>query len=377
MGTPTVAAIAAAPAVAAVLTEPGRVETRQLDLPVLGLDDGLLAIEACGMCGSDLGPYRSGHNASGARLPMILGHEIVGRISVCGSSAAARWGLAEGDRVIVQEHAPCGRCEQCRTGRDRLCPQQVRYGSRGLDEAPGLWGGYADTLYLHPRSVLHRAPEGVSAHLLALHVPISNGICWAQRLGGVGVGSTVVIFGPGAHGLGTVLAASLAGAQHVIMVGRPSDTARLHASRALGATAVLTTDDDVADAVQQLTGGRGADAVIDITPTNDGVDPLALAPQLCGYGATIVAVGHKRGRPVDGFVTDAVLRKELTIKGTWGRDDESVRAALRLLAQPEVGARLGAMCTGTYPVSQAATALAAFADPAAAGIVHLSIVPDR
>ncbi len=364
-------------AVAAVLTEPGKIETRSIELPRLGPDDGLLQIEACGMCGSDLGPYRSGHNASGARLPMILGHEIVGRIAACGPQATAQWGLGEGDRVIVQEHAPCGQCEPCRTGRHRLCGEQVRYGSRGLNEAPGLWGGYADTLYLHPRSVLHRAPEGVAAHLLALHVPLSNGICWAQRLGGAGVGSTVVIFGPGAHGLGTVLAASLAGAEQVIVVGRPNDTARLEAARTLGATATLTTEDDVVHAVAERTGGRGADVVIDITPANPhGEDPLTLAPQLCGYGATIVAVGHKRGRPLEGFVTDLVLRKELTIKGTWGRDDHSVRAALRLLEQPAVQQRLDRVCTGTYPVSRAAEALAAFNDPSTAGIVHLSIVPD-
>jgi len=365
-------------AIAAVLTEPRKLEIREIDSPLLGLDDGLLRVEACGMCGSDLGPYRTGHNASGATLPMILGHEIVGRIEDCGPSAAARWGLDPGDRVIVQEHAPCGRCEVCRSGRDRLCRYQVRYGSRGLDEAPGLWGGYADTLYLHPRSVLHRAPEGVPAHLLALHVPVSNGIFWAQRLGGVGIGSTVVIFGPGAHGLGTVLASAMAGAAKVVMVGRPEDGARLAAAETLGATHTLTTEDDVGAAIDELTGGRGADTVIDITPANaTGVDPLELAPRLSAFGATIVAIGHKRGRPLAGFVTDDILRKELTLRGAWGRDDASVKAALRLLADPVVLERLELITTGTYPVSQAAEALAILDDPSPSGAVHLSIVPDE
>ncbi len=364
-------------ATAAVLIEPGKLEIREIDPPPIGTDDGLMEVEACGMCGSDLGPYRTGHNASGATLPMILGHEIVGRIKDCGPSAAQRWGLAPGDRVIVQEHAPCGRCEVCRSGRDRLCPHQVRYGSRGLDEEPGLWGGYADTLYLHPQSVLHRAPEDVPAHLLALHVPVSNGICWAQRLGGVGVGSAVVVFGPGAHGLGTVLAAAMAGAATVVMVGRPEDGARLAAAETLGATHTVTTDTDVVAAVAELTDGRGADTVIDITPSNvAGADPLEVAPQLCGFGATIVAVGHKRGRPLAGFVTDAILRKELTIRGAWGRDDASVRAALGLLADPTVLSRLELITTGTYPVSRAADALALLDDPSPSGAVHLSIVPD-
>lgn len=350
---------------------------RSLDLPRLGSDDGLLRVEACGMCGSDLGPYRSGHNASGATLPMILGHEIVGRIVDCGDAAAARWGVGPGDRVILQEHAPCGRCPSCRSGRGRLCVDQIRYGSRGLDEAPGLWGGYADILYLHPRAVLHRAPDGVPAHLLALHVPVSNGIFWAQALGGVGIGSTVVIFGPGAHGLGTVLAASLAGASEVVVVGLPADRVRLAAASSLGASLTLTTEDDVVGLVADLTSGRGVDAVIDITPaTVAGSDPLVLAPQLCAHGGTIVAVGHKRGRPLTGFVTDQILRRELTIRGVWGRDEASVTAALTLLARPEIQQRLDRVCTGTWPVTRAAEALAAFDDAALSGIVHASIVPD-
>ncbi len=363
---------------AAVLTEPGRVETRSFREPPLGDDDGLLAVEACGLCGSDLGPYRSGHNASGATLPMILGHEIVGRIADCGDGAARRWGVEPGDRVIIQEHAPCGQCALCRSGRDRLCVQQVRYGSRGLDEAPGLWGGYADALYLHPNTVLHRVPDGIPAHLLAMHVPVSNGVCWAQRLAAVGIGSTVVIFGPGAHGLGTVLAASMAGAANVVIVGRPEDGARLAAAVALGATHACTSVEEAAATVAALTGGAGADAVIDITPANPGgADPLVAAPALCAYGGTIVAVGHKRGRPLEGFVTDLLLRKELTIKGTWGRDDASVRAAIDLIGRPEVGRRLELLCSGTFPVARAAEAIDALDHADSSGVVHVSIVPER
>ena len=111
-------------------------------------------------------------------------------------------------------------------------------------EVPSLWGGYADYMYLHANTVLHRVPEGVSADEAAAFVPIANGIRWMSHLGAVGVGDTVVIQGPGQQGLGCVIGAREAGARTVIVTGIAADTDRLEVARDFGADTVIVVDVD-------------------------------------------------------------------------------------------------------------------------------------
>lgn len=104
---------------AAVAVAPLRTEMRRLPIPVIGEDDGLLAVEACGLCGTDWDFYT---RKRGAKLgPIILGHEIVGRVIDVGSQAAQRWKVKPGDRVAVEEFLPCGQCEFCLSGRPAMC----------------------------------------------------------------------------------------------------------------------------------------------------------------------------------------------------------------------------------------------------------------
>ena len=114
-------------------------------------------------------------------------------------------------------------------------------------EVPSLWGGYADYMYLHANTVLHRVPEGVSADEAAAFVPIANGIRWMSHLGAVGVGDTVVIQGPGQQGLGCVIGAREAGARTVIVTGIAADTDRLEVARDFGADTVIVVDVDETD----------------------------------------------------------------------------------------------------------------------------------
>ena len=98
---------------AAVLVEPRRIEIEEIAIPETGADDGILKVEATGVCGSDI-PYYTGEIQGGmGRMPIILGHEIVGRVDRIGNEAAEKWNLREGDRIIVEEHIPCGHCDLC------------------------------------------------------------------------------------------------------------------------------------------------------------------------------------------------------------------------------------------------------------------------
>src|SRR5437870_65505 len=140
-------------------------------------------MEICGICGTDWEIY--GRASRGQRLgPLILGHENVGRIEAVGDRATARWGVREGDRVAVEEFIPCGRCRLCLAGHYRLCDATdsrsgkpvLRYGITPVSIPPALWGGFAQYMYLHPNSILHRLDASIPSQLAALFIPFSNGV---------------------------------------------------------------------------------------------------------------------------------------------------------------------------------------------------------
>ncbi len=91
---------------------------------------------------------------------------MVGRIIDIGSLAAQRWGVSSGDRVVVEECIPCGFCRLCRSGHYAMCDGLHgtggrRYGLVDVELAPHLWGGFANVMYLHPNSVVHRIGEDI------------------------------------------------------------------------------------------------------------------------------------------------------------------------------------------------------------------------
>ena len=163
-------------AFAAVLTEPRSFDYREVAIPEIGADDGVLRMEAAGICGTDYEQYDGRLGASGRGLfPIIPGHEIFGWIDRAGAGALKRWGVREGDRVIVETAIGCGECRYCRDNRMVLCDNNMGYGLRmGFDTPPHLWGGYASHLYLHPRTRLHRAPDDIPTDVLSLFNPLSE-----------------------------------------------------------------------------------------------------------------------------------------------------------------------------------------------------------
>src|SRR6201996_6341838 len=105
---------------AALLVAPRKIELREFPIPDIGEDEGLLQVEATGVCGVDWPAY-TGRRLDRFKPPIILGHEIVGRIVKLGAKAAKRWNVREGDRVVLEEYAPCGHCQYCLSGHYYLC----------------------------------------------------------------------------------------------------------------------------------------------------------------------------------------------------------------------------------------------------------------
>lgn len=338
---------------AAVLLGPERLEIRELPLPDVGHNDGLLHIEATGVCGSDVAAFH-GHNPF-YELPCVLGHELVGQVQEIGAGASARWGVCEGDRIVVEEYLPCGTCRSCLAGAYQMC-RVPRYGGKSIHEAPGLYGGYSEYMYLHPQSIVHRVDATTAPELLQLYIPISNGLHWVQDVGQAGIGSTVVVIGPGPHGLGCVIGAREAGVGKVILVGLRRDRFRLDTGLALGADHVLASDaEDVPEVVRELTSGLNADAVINAA--NSAVS-IELAFAVAGDRSTIVQVGYGGGAGDAGLrsLAEILVTRRLTLRGVLGRPASAVSPALRIIESGRYP--LERMCTGKFSIDQTEAALA-------------------
>ena len=364
---------------AGVLVGPRKVEIQEFDLPETKDDDALLRIEACGICGSDVPPYQGEIHGEVGPLPVILGHEITGRVQNLGRNAAARWGVEEGDRIILERWLPCGSCELCRNGYYRICRPTtpaggaLNYGGTSINHPPYLWGGYADYMYLASNSVVFKVSKDIPAEWLPLFTPIANGISWTQRTGGTIVGSTTVIQGPGQMGQGCVIAAKEAGARQIIVTGLTNDAKRLELAMEMGATHTIMVDEEDAVAkVNDITEGKMADVVLDVT--SGSTEPINMAMELAGFNGTVVlAAGH--GGPVPNFNARNINRKMLTVKGVSGRDRNSILVALRLIESRKYD--LDKLCTHEYPVEQTAEALATTAREVDTGVepVHVCVVP--
>jgi threonine dehydrogenase-like Zn-dependent dehydrogenase len=333
---------------AAVLMEPGNLKLQSFPVPEIGDEDGLLRVEATGVCGSDWAAYKGGLGIYD--LPCVLGHETVGRIEKIGGKASRRWGIKEGDRVAVEEYLPCGTCHSCLAGHYQMCVE-TRYGGKSIHDAPALWGGYSEYLYLHPQALLHKISEHVPVELTQLFIPISNGLHWVQEVGGARIGDTVVILGPGPHGLGAVVAAREAGAGLVVAIGLSRDEYRLAVAKDLGADHTIKVDEEsAAEMLADLTDGRLANVVIN---TASSAAALQTAIELAGDRATIVHAGF--GKEPTTLVSDTIITRLLTIRGVLGRPSRAVPPAIKLIESGRYP--LERLCTHRFAIEQTEQAL--------------------
>jgi len=366
---------------AAVSYDIRRTEVRDFSDPQLPADGGLLRVELCGVCGSDWPYYLKYPKVRGA---LILGHEAVGHVSRLGAAAATRFGIKEGDRVALEEYLPCGHCRYCRSGDFRLCdetdtlnrpPEEatIRYGSTPISVAPSLWGGYSQYQYLHPNAVFHRVPDHVPAKLASLALPLGNGVEWSYLQGGVKIGEAVVIQGPGQQGLACTVAAKEAGAAAIIVSGLGVDARRLALAKKLGATHTVNVDEqDLRNAVRDITGGDMADLVIDCA--SGGPASVVTAIYTARKSGRII-LGGRKFKTVPEFNSDLLITRFLTVKGMRGHSYQSVELALGLIAGGKYA--LDGMCTHVFALADVDRALHTVGGEGEPGAIHVAVDPWR
>jgi threonine dehydrogenase-like Zn-dependent dehydrogenase len=354
---------------AAVQTGPLAYEIRSFDRPTIGPDEGLLRVEACGVCGSDVEQYR-GHLVRPGMFPLIPGHEPLGVIEEVGERAAERWGVSVGDRVAVEILRPCRACDYCLTGRYMSCPNRDgAYGMTPLSRKPALWGGFAEYLYLHPWAILHKVRRDLPPELAVMFNPLGAGVRWAAMLGEVGLGDTVLILGPGQRGLMSVIAARARGAGTIIVTGLARDDAKLALAREFGADHTINVDsEDVVERVREITDGAMADVVLELTPI--ATQPILDAVEAVRHSGRIVLAGLKGGTSVD-LVTDRLINKGLTVRGAFGVNAEAYIEAIRIIESGRFP--LEKMSSGTFELADTEAAIQSLADGDA---IHVCVCPE-
>jgi S-(hydroxymethyl)mycothiol dehydrogenase len=267
--------------------------------------EALVTIQACGVCHTDL-HYREG--AIGDAFPYLLGHEAAGTVEAVGEGVAS---VAPGDYVVLNWRAVCGSCRACRRGRPWYCfnsqnalqPMRLQDGT-ALSAALGIGAFVEKTLVAAGQctKVDRRVPPEVAC---LLGCGVMAGLGAALNTGAVGRGDAVAVIGCGGVGDAAIAGARLAGATTVIAVDVVDQ--KLEWARGFGAThTVNSSNADPVQAIRELTGGFGADVVIDAVGQPETYRQAFYARDLAG---TVVLVG----------VPPADARLELPLGDVFGR----------------------------------------------------------
>ena len=312
---------------AMVQTAERKLEPMDLPLPEISDDSGIVRIEACGICGSD---YEQFEGVLRTPMPVVPGHEPLGVVAAIGDKAAQRWGVDVGDRIAVETMLSCRHCDPCLQGTYHLCNSRRIYSYIPLSEAPGLWGSYAQYMYLDPNAVVHKVDKSLDPSTAVMFNPLGAGFRWAVEMPGTGPGDTVVIQGPGQRGLASVLACREVGVAKIIVTGIEADARKLALAKEFGAHETIDVDnEDPKRRIQEITNGRGADVVVDVS--SYATEPVAQAIDFVRMGGTVVLAGVKGFKPIPNFISDKVVMKEVTIKGAIGVTSTGYANAIRLI----------------------------------------------
>ncbi|MGW2342693.1 S-(hydroxymethyl)mycothiol dehydrogenase [Streptomyces sp. NPDC001661] len=264
---------------------PATLET--VTVPDPGPGEALVDIQACGVCHTDLHYLQGG---IGTEFPFLLGHEAAGVVSAVGPGVTD---VAEGDFVILNWRAVCGSCRACRRGRPWYCfdslgasqPTTLDDGTP-LVAALGI-GAFAEKALVAAGQCTKVNPAAPAAAAGLLGCGVMAGFGAAAHTGGVSRGDSVAVIGCGGVGMAALAGAELAGATRVIAVD--VDVRKLDLAGRFGAThTVDSTATDPVQAVRELTGGHGADVVIDAVGRPETYRQAFYARDLAG---TLVLVG--------------------------------------------------------------------------------------
>jgi threonine dehydrogenase-like Zn-dependent dehydrogenase len=333
-----------------VLGDPDELFLRDKPTPVPSHAEVLVRIDAVAICATDLEIIHSG---SPARIQGGLpfnknftpGHEYMGTVVALGPNVDE---FRIGERISVEIHAGCGQCKRCRQGMYTSC---LNYGRpEKSHRANGFTtdGGFAEYAINHINTLV-RVPDSMSDAEATLVVTAGTSMYGLTELGGLVAGESVVVIGPGPIGLLAVAVAKALGASLVILTGtRPK---RLAIGKELGADRVINVgEEDPVEVVKQLTGGIGADYVIECAGSEETVDQ---AIHMTNRGGRICLAAF----PHEPVTTDLahLVRNNIYVFGIRGEGRSATHRAMELMAEKRFDA--SKIHTHTFALEDLPTAL--------------------
>ncbi|HZQ93179.1 MAG TPA: zinc-dependent dehydrogenase [Terriglobales bacterium] len=331
-----------------------RIET--VPVPEIGRGEVLIRVHTCGICGTDLKKISTGSHSA----PRIFGHETAGTIAAVGEGVTA---FRPGDRVMVFHHIPCGRCYYCSKKVFAQCPTYKKVGVTAGFEPSG--GGFAEYVRVLPwivgdvgermpqRGVV-RIPDGVSFEQASFVEPVNTCLKAIEQLQ-LQRGESVLVMGQGPIGLLLALLARRAGGE---VITSDLFVPRLKIAASLGIQATIDASGaNVVDRVRELTGGRGADAVL-LAVAGNSLIPVALDAARPGGRVMLFA---QTVRSEARFDPAAVCVDEKTLLGSYSASVDLQEESARLVFSGELD--LERLITHRFPLAQAVQALELAAHP--------------
>lgn len=333
-----------------VLDNPDQLSLRDKPVPVPARAEVLVRIDAVAICATDLEIIHSGSPASiQGGLPFnknfTPGHEYMGTVAALGPDVDE---FEIGERVSVEIHAGCGQCKRCRQGMYTSC---LNYGKPEKGHrANGFTtdGGFAEYAVNHINT-LARVPDTMSDAEATLVVTAGTSMYGLTELGGLVAGESVVVIGPGPIGLLAVAVAKALSASPVILSG--TRNRRLAIGKELGADRTINiNDEDAVEVVRQLTGGIGADYVVECAGTEATINQ---AIHMTNRGGKICLAAF----PHDPVTMDLahLVKNNIYAYGIRGEGRSATRRAMTLMAEKRFDATK--IHTHTFPLADLPTAL--------------------
>ena len=318
----------------------------------------LVKVEMAGICGTDVHLWKG---QLPIPRPIVMGHETVGVIERLGAGLETDWAgepLGEGDRITWSAGRACGHCYICKVIRQPTrCVSRTAYGiSFGSDEPPHFSGGYAEYIYLRPGTAIFKLSDVPTEAVIGAGCALVTAIHGLERMK-INWGDRVVIQGSGPVGLAALAVAKSAGALSCIVIGGPA--ARLELAQAFGADHTINIEEFTEPAarlaeVRRLTGGFGADAVIEC------VGAPSVVPEgfeMCRDSGKYLVLGHYGDAGTEPINPHVITRKQLTVYGSWGSEPRHLALAIEFLRKERERFPFERLVSHRFPLESAFEAL--------------------
>jgi threonine 3-dehydrogenase len=306
--------------------------TTDAPMPEVGVHDVLIRIHRSAICGTDVHIYNwDAWSQKTIPVPMIVGHEYVGRVERVGSEVEA---FQPGDRVSGEGHITCGFCRNCRAGRRHLCRHTVGVGVNRP-------GSFAEFLSL-PADNVYRIPDDIPDDVAAIFDPFGNAT--HTTLSFDLVGEDVLITGAGPIG---VMAAGIArhvGARHVVVTD--VNDYRLSLAKKLGASRVVNVGkEDLRGVMEELGMKEGFDVGLEMSGNGRAFRQLL---EVMNHGGRIALLGIMSGE--EAIDWSQVVFKGLQLKGIYGR--EMYETWYKMVAMLQSGLDVAPVVTHRFPIDE-------------------------